>query len=127
MNETATHAKITLDEKAPEQATPDAPAPKEVVSEMTAPEEATQDTSTREGIVSITIDEEFKGLLPALSKETYAMLEENLLENGCRDALGRLFIIMINNLQTCQRQGGWLTDTESHLPQSYAMPRSLMR
>ena len=30
----------------------------------------------------IIVDEEFKALLPALDKDTYAMLEENLLENG---------------------------------------------
>jgi hypothetical protein len=37
--------------------------------------------------VNISIDEEFKSLLPALDKETYALLEENLKENGCRDSL----------------------------------------
>ena len=31
----------------------------------------------------IIIDEEFKGLLPALDAQTYALLEESLLENGC--------------------------------------------
>ena len=36
---------------------------------------------------NILIDEEFRDLLPALDAETYALLEENLLENGCRDAL----------------------------------------
>ena len=35
----------------------------------------------------IIIDEEFKSLLPPLDKETFALLEENLLEHGCRDAL----------------------------------------
>jgi len=35
----------------------------------------------------IIIDEEFKFLLPTLDNETYARLEEDLLENGCRDAL----------------------------------------
>jgi len=35
----------------------------------------------------IIIDEEFKSLLPALDEETYTMLEENLLQHGCRDAL----------------------------------------
>jgi len=33
------------------------------------------------------IDEEFKSILPLLDKETYALLEENILENGIRDAL----------------------------------------
>ena len=36
---------------------------------------------------TIIIDEEFKALLPALDSETYAALEENLIANGCRDAL----------------------------------------
>jgi len=33
------------------------------------------------------IDEEFRFLLPALDKNTYAHLEENLLENGIRDPI----------------------------------------
>lgn len=36
---------------------------------------------------TIIIDEEFKGLLPVLDKETFDLLEENILENGCRDPL----------------------------------------
>jgi len=36
---------------------------------------------------TIIIDEEFRSLLPALNKETSRLLEENLLENGCRDPL----------------------------------------
>ena len=36
---------------------------------------------------SIIIDEEFKGLLPALDKETFKWLEENIRQNGCRDPL----------------------------------------
>ena len=36
---------------------------------------------------SIVIDDEFKGLLPALDKKTFDLLEENILQNGCRDAL----------------------------------------
>ena len=35
----------------------------------------------------IIIDEEFKFLLPTLDTETFARLEEDLLKNGCRDAL----------------------------------------
>ena len=35
----------------------------------------------------IIIDEEFRSLLPALDKETYRLLEENIIQNGCRDAL----------------------------------------
>ena len=36
---------------------------------------------------NIIIDKEFKNLLPALDKSVYAALEENLLQNGCRDSL----------------------------------------
>jgi len=35
----------------------------------------------------IIIDEEFRSLLPTLDKDTYALLEKNILEHGCRDAL----------------------------------------
>ena len=35
----------------------------------------------------IIIDEEFKSLLPRLDNETLRLLEENILENGCRDSL----------------------------------------
>jgi len=36
---------------------------------------------------TIIIDDEFRDLLPALDEETYKALEENLLQNGCRDAI----------------------------------------
>ena len=36
---------------------------------------------------NIIVDEEFKSLLPMLDKETFELLEENLLQNGCRDSL----------------------------------------
>ena len=35
----------------------------------------------------ITIDEQFRDLLPALDNKTLELLEANLLENGCRDSL----------------------------------------
>ena len=38
-------------------------------------------------MAEIIIDEEFNSLLPALDEQTYAMLEENLLENGCMNPL----------------------------------------
>ena len=37
--------------------------------------------------LSITIDQEFKDLLPALDPETYRLLEENILEHGLREPL----------------------------------------
>ena len=35
----------------------------------------------------IIIDEEFKGLLPALDEQTYTWLEENILQYGCREPI----------------------------------------
>ena len=35
----------------------------------------------------IIFDSEFKGLLPSLDAKTFGLLEENILENGCRDPL----------------------------------------
>jgi len=35
----------------------------------------------------VKIDEEFKALIPPLTKEEYAQLEENILADGCRDPL----------------------------------------
>jgi len=35
----------------------------------------------------IIIDQEFKDLLPELDKETFTLLEENIIQNGCRDSL----------------------------------------
>jgi len=34
-------------------------------------------------VQEITIDEEFRLLLPELDKETFALLEESLLQHGC--------------------------------------------
>jgi hypothetical protein len=55
---------------------------------------------------NIIIDEEFKDLLPALDKETYALLEENILQNGCRDSLvlwGNILIDGHNRYDICTR------------------------
>jgi hypothetical protein len=38
-------------------------------------------------IEDIIIDEEFRFLLPTLDEETFRLLEESLLEHGCRDPL----------------------------------------
>ena len=38
-------------------------------------------------MMEIIIDEEFRCLLPALDEETFRLLEENILEHGCRDPL----------------------------------------
>jgi len=54
----------------------------------------------------ITIDEEFKSLLPALDEKTYAMLEESLLENGCMHPLVLWNGVLIdghNRYEICQK------------------------
>ena len=54
------------------------------------------------------IDEEFKILLPALDEDTLAMLEANLLENGCRDPLvvwGNILIDGHNRYDICTKHG----------------------
>ena len=56
----------------------------------------------------ITIDEELKALLPALDKETYGLLEENLLKNGCRDSLVLWDGVLIdghNRYEICTKHG----------------------
>jgi len=52
------------------------------------------------------IDEEFRILLPALDEDTLAMLEINLLENGCRDPIvvwGDIIIDGHNRYDICTR------------------------
>ena len=54
----------------------------------------------------ITIDKEFKELLPPLDKETYERLEANLIENGCRDALvlwGDILVDGHNRYEICAK------------------------
>jgi len=56
----------------------------------------------------IIIDQEFKALLPALDKETFALLEENLLQNGCRDSIvlwGDILIDGHNRYEICSKHG----------------------
>jgi len=56
----------------------------------------------------IIIDEEFKTLLPALDKDTFALLEENLIQNGCRDSIvlwGNILIDGHNRYEICSRHG----------------------
>ena len=56
----------------------------------------------------IIIDEEFKALLPALDEDTYSMLEENLLQNGCRDSIvlwGDILIDGHNRYKICSKHG----------------------
>jgi len=56
----------------------------------------------------IIIDKEFKSLLPPLDKETYTLLEKNLLEHGCRDALvtwNNVLIDGYNRYAICTKHG----------------------
>ena len=53
---------------------------------------------------NIVIDQEFKSLLPSLDKDTYALLEENLMQNGCRDSLvlwGDILVDGHNRYEIC--------------------------
>ena len=55
---------------------------------------------------TIIIDEEFKSLLPGLDKETFELLEENILQNGCRDSLvlwGDILIDGHNRYAVCTK------------------------
>ena len=55
---------------------------------------------------NIIIDNEFKALLPALDADTYALLEENLIQNGCRDSLvlwGDILIDGHNRYEICTK------------------------
>ena len=57
---------------------------------------------------NIIIDEDIKCLMPTLDKETYALLEENIIENGCRDALTLWDGILIdgyNRYKICTEHG----------------------
>ena len=56
----------------------------------------------------ITIDEEFKNLLHPLDEETYAMLEDNIVRNGCRDSLVLWRGILVdghNRYEICTKHG----------------------
>jgi DNA modification methylase len=58
--------------------------------------------------MAIRIDEEFKSLIPPLTGEEYAGLEESILREGCRDALvlwGDTLIDGHNRFEICTRHG----------------------
>ena len=57
---------------------------------------------------TIIIDDEFRDLLPALDEETYKALEENLLQNGCRDAIVLWEGVLVdghNRYEICTKHG----------------------
>lgn len=62
--------------------------------------------------IKITINEELKALIPPLSEEEFSQLEQNILQEGCRDALilwqqDKDFILIDghNRYEICQRHG----------------------
>lgn len=58
--------------------------------------------------MEIRIDDEFKDLIPALSAEEYAGLEESVLRDGCRDALvlwGDTLVDGHNRYEICRKHG----------------------
>ena len=62
----------------------------------------------QEAIREIIIDEEFKFLLPELDHETFRLLEENILEFGCRDPLvlwNGILIDGYNRYRICSHHG----------------------
>ena len=57
---------------------------------------------------NVIVDEEFRSILPVLSKEAYAMLEEGIVEQGCRDPLVLWNGILIDGYtryRICQEHG----------------------
>ena len=66
-------------------------------------------------MLEIIIDEEFKGLLPPLDRETYESLEANIIENGCRDPLvlwGNTLVDGHNRYSICMEHGIPFNTTE---------------
>lgn len=58
--------------------------------------------------IKITIDTEFKSLIPPLSREEYAQLEANIIAEGCRDPLvvwGNTLVDGHNRYEICTRLG----------------------
>ena len=58
--------------------------------------------------MNITIDKEFKSLIPALTDDEYKGLEQSILNEGCRDALvlwGNILIDGHNRYEICTKHG----------------------
>lgn len=61
-----------------------------------------------DSVGDIILDNDFSGLLPALENGEYALLEENILQNGCRDPLvlwGDILIDGYRRYEICARHG----------------------
>ena len=58
--------------------------------------------------MNITIDKEFKSLIPALTDDEYKGLEQSILSEGCRDALvlwGDILVDGHNRYEICTKHG----------------------
>lgn len=67
--------------------------------------------------MSIVIDKEFKSLIPPLTDEEYAGLEESIVNDGCRDPLvlwGDTLIDGHNRWEICAKHGGIPFKTVQH-------------
>lgn len=81
---------------------------------------------------NVEIDQEFRTLIPPLSKEEYAQLEANILTEGCRDALvvwvvqddeegyEALLLDGHNRYAICQRHGIPFNVAETYMPDRQA-------
>lgn len=61
---------------------------------------------SRKGLVRLKTNEEFKNLIPPLSKKEYLQLEENIISEGCREAIvvwNRTIIDGHNRYEICTR------------------------
>ena len=66
--------------------------------------------------MNLTIDPEFKNLIPPLTSEEYAGLEESILAEGCRDSLIAWHGILVdghNRYEICKKYGLPFTVTET--------------
>lgn len=66
--------------------------------------------------MNLTIDPEFKNLIPPLTSEEYAGLEESILAEGCRDSLIAWHGILVdghNRYEICEKYGLPFTVTET--------------
>jgi len=80
-----------------------------------------QMTSTENAVMNPKIDPEFKGLIPVLSNDERALLEENLVKDGCRDPLvvwagENILLDGHTRLEVCTRRGIEFKVVEIELP-----------
>lgn len=69
--------------------------------------------------LNIVIDPEFRSYIPALSPEEHAQLEQNLVQDGCRDPLivwGDILVDGHNRYEICTRRGLPFTTAQKDFP-----------